>query len=369
MLDATVRRPTFAWRTSGLCLFAAAAMPAHPYAAPANVRLADVYAAASAPESGLAIGMAYDAAERMLTGAGFARGRAASNGCLFGRLRADHRVQVILSTGAGRCEAGQQLKLVTYYRYRSVDRNLPTAPAELAGVNRRVGEEARCNLVNNTTAYCNWNDPARFPALSKIDLDVTGNRVAVTLRAREGPAPRPSAAAGGAFDPRAAIRELDPAAPGGVRLGAPLSEVAARLAEAGYAAAGYGKEGSACQWRFTRFNEVDVRVVVTPELRTARGSRKACLAGAVVRNVSYHKVDTRPDVVRREPESAQVMEGWRRRLSAPGDPRACRQTRQSTGTSARCDWTNLRGLASASLRHSVLRGAKATADVTLIGPR
>ncbi len=232
--------------------------------------------------------------------------------------------------------------------------------------------------MEDSVAYCNWNDPARFPALSKIDLDVQGRRVSVILRAARGapaaakdsPSTRPTAA-NAAYDPRGAIRDLDPAAPGGVRVGLPLGPIAQQLERASFTTTGYGTDRGSCQWRFTRFNEVDVRIVIRPELTVSGGGRRACGDGAIIRNVSYHKVNYRPDFVSREPDSGQLAEAWRKRLRAPDDPRACIVRNQSTGPSAQCDWRNPpgTGFASISIRHSRYRDAKATADITLIAQR
>ena len=272
----------------------------------------------------------------------------------------------MLSTGNGRCTAGQPIRLIRYYR--TIPGTRHDAPSAIAQLNQRIGAKARCNLVAETNAFCNWNDPARFPALSMVKLDVTASVLTVTLRAAAG-SPSPTVT-GGPFDPRAAIRNIDPLAPGGVRLGAPLADVARNLGRSGFVATGYGSRANSCHWRFTRANEVDVKIVIKPELRTAAGTSSACVAGAKVRNVSFSKVDNRPDFVAREPDSPGVIAAWRTRLRMPAGPQ-CQSSKNDMGTDAQCRWSGpaVAGIASATIRHSRYGKRKATADITLVGAR
>ncbi len=336
-------------------------------AASGLVKLSDIYPSAAQPEASLAIGGSFDNARKSLLRSGFAPDNPMSDGCLFRRNQGD-RIRVVLSTGNGRCTPGQPIRLIRYYR--TIPGTRHDAPSAIAQLNRRIGAEARCNLVAKTNAFCNWNDPARFPALSMVKLDVTASVLTVTLRAAAGSPSPPPAVTGGAFDPRAAIRNIDPLAPGGVRLGAPLADVARSLGRSGFVATGYGSRATSCHWRFTRANEVDVKIVIKPELKTAAGTSSACVAGAKVRNVSFSKVDNRPDFVAREPDSPGMIAAWRKRLRAPASAQ-CQSSKTGMGTDAQCRWSGpaVAGIASATIRHSRYGKRKATADITLVGAR
>jgi hypothetical protein len=354
-----------------------------PVGQPVGTPLGAVYGEAAEPEAKLSIGMPFPAARQLLLDGGFAAGQAMSDGCVF-RKEGAVAVKITLSTGRGRCEEEKALGFIRYTRTQRGAQPDGFGVKEL--VSAGVGAEADCRLATERTVFCAWNDPERYRDLVKIDLAVQGIVTNVSLRSYVGADPDRtpnavstiggrdsiSATEFGVYDPRAPISALNPRAPNGVRIGAPLSEVAAKLLDAGFTTPDGGRLGKlGCAWRFRRNNEVDVRIDLRAVVKANGASRSACEEGAVISNISFNKTDYRPAVVAKEPTPTAMIDRWRTKLAADPVSENCTGGVNGKFVRAECLWQAVKAVpvSSAKVTYHSRDGRSASAALVLIGLR
>lgn len=198
-----------------------------------------------------------------------------------------------------------------FYRYSN---DVVTNTPQREFVNRLNAEIGSASSCGDNDRKCAWQTPAKFPKVKTILFNFDRAMFSLTIENPEWPkAPaNVQAVAGTPFDPLAPIGDTDILAPGGVAIGMPLEKAHAGLMAAGYATQSYGKENWGCEWVLHRPNEVTIKLKV----HKTDGKVAGCKEGAIIRELSYDRVDVRKTAFDAARRGADVAARAQQRLGA-----------------------------------------------------